>query len=315
MKSKYALFSGSCLCLLAVQYLLQREALACVVLVEAEANPDLEQLKQFLNHHQIPMLQYREDSDKHLISELDRLGANRGLVYLFRHRIRSEVIRYFNNDIVNIHPSALPEFRGPMPLFWQLKEGAETVRLTLHKVIEELDCGAIGAYIDLPIHPFDTSQCLHQKVAQMVPALLDKLIQQEATGTLNWHEQPQAEALNKIHYARHVKIEDLVIDFQRDTCTQIVNLTRAANTELGGARFKFRNGLIQLMQATKIDCDLMGVRPGTVIELDRTNGLLVKVVDGAVRLDIVLTEQGIFDGYRFAMLFGLEAGMEMSNFS
>ncbi|MEJ6473326.1 methionyl-tRNA formyltransferase [Pseudoalteromonas piscicida] len=313
MKSKFALFSGSCLCLLAVQYLLQREALACVVLVEAEANPDLDQLKQFLRHHQIPMLQYREESDSKLISDLDRLGANRGLVYLFRHKIRSEVIRYFDNDIVNIHPSALPEFRGPMPLFWQLKEGAETVRLTLHKVTEELDCGAIGADLDIPVHPFDTSQCLHQKVAQMVPALLEQFVQQEAVGSLNWCEQPQGEALQKIHYARHVKIEDLIIDFQQHTSTQIVNLARAANAELGGARFKFRDGLIQLMQATRVDCDLIGVRSGTVVELERTNGLLVKTIDGAVRLDSVLTEQGIFDGYRFAILFGLEPGMEVSN--
>ncbi|WP_125779303.1 methionyl-tRNA formyltransferase [Pseudoalteromonas rubra] len=316
MESKYALFSGSCLCLAAVQYLLQRGQLGCVVLIEAEPNPDLVQLQHFLHHHQIPMLQYKTGSDDALIAELDRQGVNSGLVYLFRHKIRSKLIDYFAGRLLNVHSSALPDYRGPMPVFWQLKEGAETIRLTLHKVAEQLDSGAIATHIDLPVHPFDTSQCLHQKLAQMVPALLEQFAQQQAAGTLTWQAQSEDIEIDgkwcKPRYAAHVQVDDLLIDWQRHTSSEIVNLARAANAELGGARFKFREGLLQLMQASSMDCQLKGIKPGTVLELDRVKGLLVKTKDAAVRLDTVLTEQGIFDGYRFAILFGLEPGLAIA---
>ncbi|MCO7188988.1 MULTISPECIES: formyltransferase family protein [unclassified Pseudoalteromonas] len=316
MEPKYALFSGSCLCLAAVQYLLQRGQLSCVVLIEAEPNPDLVQLQQFLHHHQIPMLQYNTASDEDLIAGLDRLGANSGLAYLFKHKIRARLIDYFAGRLFNIHPSALPDYRGPMPVFWQLKNGAETIRVTLHKVAEKLDTGEIGTHIDLPVHPFDTSQCFHQKIAQMVPALLEQFTQQQAAGTLTWHAQQEFIEVNgkqyEPRYASHVNIEDLTIDWQRHTGSEIVNLARAGNAELGGARFKFREGLLQLMQASTMDCQLTGIKPGTVLELDRAKGLLVKTIDGAIRLDAVLTEQGVFDGYRFAILFGLEPGLEVA---
>ncbi|WP_194867054.1 methionyl-tRNA formyltransferase [Pseudoalteromonas sp. PPB1] len=316
MEVKYALFSGSCLCLTAVQYLLQRGQLSCVVLIEAEPNPDLVQLQRFLHHHQIPMLQYKTESDDALIADLDRLGANSGIAYLFKHKLRAKLIDFFAGDVLNIHPSALPDYRGPMPVFWQLKSGADTVRLTLHKVAEQLDTGDIATHIDLPVHPFDTSQCFHQKIAQAVPALLEQFAQQQAAGTLNWQEQKEYIEMDgeqcEPRYAAHVQVEDLLIDWRRHTSIEIVNLARAANAELGGARFKFREGMLQLMQASTMECKLAGIKPGTILELDRIKGLLVKTVDGAIRLDTILTEQGIFDGYRFAVLFGLEPGLEVA---
>lgn len=45
----------------------------------------------------------------------------------------------------NIHPSLLPKFRGPMPLFWQFREGVDYFGITIHKMTEEFDAGNIIA--------------------------------------------------------------------------------------------------------------------------------------------------------------------------
>lgn len=315
MEQKFALFSGSSLCLAAVQYLAQQNQLGCVVLVEAEPNPDLAQLSQILHQQNIPVLQFSTESDDNLLAGLDALGINSGLVYLFRNKLSARVINYFAQNLVNVHASALPAYRGPMPLFWQVIHGAETIPLSLHLVTEQLDAGPIATQIEIAVHPFDTGQCVHQKVAQMLPALLEQYFQQKALGTLNWQQQTPLAVVKsrpqEFYYARYVQLEDLIINWSHMTSTHIVDLARAANGDLGGARFHFRDGLIQLMQATRIDSKLIGIKPGTVIELDRSNGLLIKTLDGAIRLDAVLTEKGIFDGYRFANLFGLEPGLEI----
>lgn len=311
MQVKYALFSGSCLCLTTVQYLLQKKQLSCVVLPESDMTPDLYQLQQLLNNHNIPTLQFKANSHSELIADLDRLGANCGLVYLFKNKLGVELIEYFTANIFNVHASALPNYRGPMPVFWQLRKGAESLQVSFHQVVEKIDAGPVYTKIDLPIHPFDTAQCLHQRIAQTIPMLLEQYQNLEENIIDDLRVQSNKDSPS-LFYARQIVFEDLMIKWQHHTSEEIVNLARAANGDLGGARFKHRDGLFQLIQATTMGCDLSGVKPGTVIELDRKNGLIVKTQDSAIRFDIVITEQGIFDGYRFAVLFGLDPGLEVS---
>lgn len=45
---------------------------------------------------------------------------------------------------LNIHPSLLPEWRGPAPLFWQLRANAAT-GVSVHRLEDRLDAGAIVA--------------------------------------------------------------------------------------------------------------------------------------------------------------------------
>jgi len=54
---------------------------------------------------------------------------------------------------VNIHPSILPEYRGPSPLFWQLRNGLRVVGVTLHHMNSSIDSGDIVSQleIELPI--------------------------------------------------------------------------------------------------------------------------------------------------------------------
>ncbi|WP_462150711.1 hypothetical protein [Pseudoalteromonas xiamenensis] len=57
---KFALFTGSCQSMPAIQYLLQTGKLACVVLIDAQPNPDLAQLQYWLQQNRISTLQYKK---------------------------------------------------------------------------------------------------------------------------------------------------------------------------------------------------------------------------------------------------------------
>ena len=45
---------------------------------------------------------------------------------------------------LNVHPSLLPHFRGPEPLFWQLRAGVNPVGVTVHWMDAGLDTGDIA---------------------------------------------------------------------------------------------------------------------------------------------------------------------------
>ena len=44
---------------------------------------------------------------------------------------------------INFHPSLLPAYRGPAPLFWTFKDGLEKTGLTIHKIAKGEDNGNI----------------------------------------------------------------------------------------------------------------------------------------------------------------------------
>jgi methionyl-tRNA formyltransferase len=46
---------------------------------------------------------------------------------------------------LNLHPSLLPAYRGPMPLFWMARQGERQAGVTLHFLDEGLDTGDIVA--------------------------------------------------------------------------------------------------------------------------------------------------------------------------
>ncbi|CAM4420723.1 formyltransferase family protein [Pseudoalteromonas ostreae] len=304
---KYAFFTGSCQSLPAIQYLQQSAQLACVVLVDTQPNHDLMQLQHWLQQSGIKTLAFERSDEKGLISQLDRLAVNRGLIYLFRHKIRPALIQYFSGHLVNIHPSPLPDYKGPFPLYWQLRNGENTTALTLHQVTESVDCGNIAADVEIEIHPFDTMNCVQYKVAQALPRLVEKYCQLDEKQEIKWRKKEGSGSKS----APQVEQQQLIVNWQKQTGKQVVNMARAGNVDSGCALFQFRSEAFQLLQASVVDNALTGVQAGMVIEVDRQNGLVIKTVDGALRLDVIGTQQGVFDGYRFAVLFGLEAGLSL----
>ncbi|MEJ2669542.1 MAG: formyltransferase family protein [Gammaproteobacteria bacterium] len=309
MKQRYAFFTGSCLALPAIEYLAQTDQLACVVLVDAEPNPDLNQLVGYLQQRQLPLCRYERQEPHRLLTHLDGFQATSGFIYLYRHILCNDVIDYFQQRLYNLHPSALPDYRGPFPLYWQLRNGEMQVCLTLHQVTDQPDAGPIGSQLVLPVHPFDTLQSLSVKVSRAVPQLMQEFSVKRDESSVDW--QPQSIKSDPA-LAPSIQQEDVVIHWQQQSSKQLVDLIRAGNPNLGGALLKTPKGCFNVLQATAVDNAVLGLRPGTILSLSLESGLVVKTLDGAIRLDVISTPEGIFDGYRFAVLFGVEPGLELN---
>lgn len=82
-------------------------------------------------------------------SPLDESGADLVCVACFPWRLPPAW--FADRTAVNLHPSLLPAWRGPAPLFWQLRAGAR-VGVTLHRLDAGIDTGPIVARrpVDLP---------------------------------------------------------------------------------------------------------------------------------------------------------------------
>jgi methionyl-tRNA formyltransferase len=73
------------------------------------------------------------------------------LVTCFPRRLAAEVTRAARRACLNLHPSLLPRYRGPYPLFWQLRAGEADTGVSLHHVSERLDAGDLVAQRRVPL--------------------------------------------------------------------------------------------------------------------------------------------------------------------
>ncbi|NEQ78687.1 MAG: phosphoribosylglycinamide formyltransferase, partial [Okeania sp. SIO2C9] len=86
------------------------------------------------------------------------------------------LIEAFPNQIINIHPSLLPSFKGVRALEQALDAGVKITGCTVHLVTLEIDSGRILMQAAVPIEPDDTPETLHARVQVLEHRILPEAI-------------------------------------------------------------------------------------------------------------------------------------------
>jgi folate-dependent phosphoribosylglycinamide formyltransferase PurN len=123
------------------------------------------------------------------LARLRELAPDLGVVFA-TYKLRPEVFRIPRLGCVNLHLGRAPEFRGSSPGFYEMLEGVPQVGVTIHRVSEQLDGGAILLQEVFPIDlapPGDPVDYLQQYQSQvLVPngmRLMAQAVRQIARGT------------------------------------------------------------------------------------------------------------------------------------
>jgi methionyl-tRNA formyltransferase len=102
--------------------------------------------------HAIPVFEVRRLAAPETRALFAELGPDLVCVACFPQRIPSALLALPPLGVLNLHPSLLPAYRGPAPLFWAFRNGERTTGVTVHFMDEGLDTGdiAVQAPITLP---------------------------------------------------------------------------------------------------------------------------------------------------------------------
>ncbi len=175
---------------------------------------------------------------------------------------------------VNVHPSALPLYRGPDPIRRTLWNGDRTTAVTILFMSREVDAGDILAQEAVEIGPDEDGGALSARLAQIGGRLLLSVLRSLATGRAEPHPQDGARAT----YAPKITAEEEVADFSLPAAAL------AARVRALAPRPALRTpGGLKILRATVVAEPAEGIPPGAVAWI-RPAGIAIATGDGLLVL-------------------------------
>ena len=106
------------------------------------------------DEHGIPVITANRP-DAETRTELAAFSADIGVIVAYGALLDSDMLTLPARGWINLHFSALPEFRGAAPVQRALLAGASTIGTSVFQLVEEMDAGAT---FDVEQHPVDSHQ-------------------------------------------------------------------------------------------------------------------------------------------------------------
>jgi methionyl-tRNA formyltransferase len=137
-------------------------------------------LSRIADHLGIPLIRAWRINDEHSRFELDELGLDAVVMASFDQIVGARALALPKHGWLNVHPSLLPAYRGPEPVYWAIADGAPVTGISMHKAAPKVDSGPVLAQARVPILADDTAGTLTKRLVEagmpLLPQALDGLM-------------------------------------------------------------------------------------------------------------------------------------------
>ena len=134
-----------------------------------------------LDHRDYPD---REQFDQAMIEVLTPYAPDTVVLAGFMRILSAVFVRHYAGQLINIHPSLLPKYRGLNTHARALEAGDSEHGCSIHFVTEELDGGPLIAQAPIAVHANDTVDSLSKRVQQREHLLYPQVLQWRAQDRL-----------------------------------------------------------------------------------------------------------------------------------
>jgi methionyl-tRNA formyltransferase len=264
-------------------------------------------LQQLAEGTGVPILQVdKKNYAKELSNAIAQYHITVGLIMTFPFMLPKSLLELPEKGFINFHYGLLPQCRGSQPILWHILNGDAEGGITLHQLDEGIDTGPVILQEKLPINLTDTYGILQAKLAHVGAKSAATLLKILSFGSII-PSLPQNEA--RAAYYKNPNAQDLTISFKTMDSHKIIRIINACNPWNKAAGTIVNNWMFGITEA-EISNDVASEtdKPGTIIMLDKENGLLVKIIDGKLlKINIIYLQEGFLSGWRLAE-FGIKAG-------
>jgi len=193
-----------------LHYLLHSNHRPCAVAVAGPSQPAFydERLPVSIEHDgsvthlareaMLPIIDMSQPLEKY-VAAIEQLAPDLILVSCYAKKLPRAILDIPVLGCFNLHPSVLPAYRGPVPLFWQFRDGLSEFGVCLHRVTDRLDAGPVVAQNRLVMPDGVNHARANQLVAQAYIEMLPGFLEAVATGSLSAIAQDESIATSQTY--------------------------------------------------------------------------------------------------------------------
>jgi methionyl-tRNA formyltransferase len=175
--------------------------------------PSPSPVKLLAQKHNIKI--YQPKKIKEEIETIQKLQADFIIVIAYGQILPIEILDSAKIACINVHASLLPKYRGASCLSAPILNGDKSTGLTIMKMDPGMDTGNILRQEKIELKGEETSQDLHDKLANLGAQILTKTLKDYARGKIQEKKQNEDQAT----YVKLTKKEDGKIDWTEKNTT------------------------------------------------------------------------------------------------
>lgn len=232
-------------------------------------------VKVLAESHNLPVMQPESLKGEASQSELAMFNADLMVVVAYGLLLPKPILETPRLGCINVHGSILPKWRGAAPIQRALWAGDDETGITIMQMDEGLDTGDMLDIATLPVAHDDTSASLYDKLAELGPNALVRVVDNLSSFTPK--KQNEAEA----SYAKKLSKDEARMNWQL-SAAQLDRNVRAFNPwPVAWTVAEDHN--IKIWQVTVLS-EHVDTPPGTVIRADK-KGIVVATGKGLLSIN------------------------------
>lgn len=104
----------------------------------------LHSIRSLASRHGARVIEVADVNDVATIATVSEFAPDLVVVFNFDQILQPAFIDIAASGVINVHPSYLPAFRGPCPVFWAMAQGCHETGVSLHTITNaDIDAGPI----------------------------------------------------------------------------------------------------------------------------------------------------------------------------
>lgn len=208
-----------------------------------------------------------------------KLNPDLILCFGFPKLLPKSILDIAKISAINIHPGFLPQRGGGTPVRWAIFLGDKKIGLTAHIMTIKFDSGKIIAERSVPILNNDDSKSAERKIIKLFPDLMKDILGLLAEGKL----EKDIKNLESPQILPPMRKNHNQINWQKHSAEDIKKITLAMRPK-GSAYSFFKNRQLYFWDISILEKVKTNALPGTVIDIEKNGDLVIKTIDGCIRV-------------------------------
>ena len=213
-----------------------------------------------------------------VISEIRELGPDLIISAYYRKIFPKELLTVSKLGIINIHPSLLPFYRGPVPTAWAILNGEKSFGITIHKVDEGIDTGDIVVQKEYGIDDDETGHELYLRAMELGADLFIDNFED----IINNNIKAKKQSAGGSYFG---KLQTRVLINWKDSAESIKNQVRVRSKPYNPIETILENKYFFINKVSVYQDESFPIQvPGKILKVFNDESILVSCSDGSIHI-------------------------------